>query len=336
MGVVRWGGNMSGAVLDFGVSSGGALIQPLDSSFPIDLRFLSVSPDGDAGVRGRDLFEVVYVSAGTGELLIQQRRLPARQGDLIVIGSSLGHSLHNRAGSPLTLASLLFHPDLIRGASGEEGAEYLTPFLEQDEGFPHVVRRQTGTPAEVFDLMGRIRGELPAAGLRARLAVRTYLKMALMLLVNHFASYSGTAERSQWRQKRVERLGPLYRYLEAHSGEAVKVKDAARICAMSESHFMAFFRAATGQSFVAYLNRSRIERAQSWLASSDRPVSEIGQALGFCDQSYFSAVFRKLTGLPPAAYRKRFQFGGAESVLEADTRRRGEFKRKGTDFRLGM
>jgi two-component system response regulator YesN len=111
--------------------------------------------------------------------------------------------------------------------------------------------------------------------------------------------------------------------------------DAARICAMSESHFMAFFRGATGQSFVAYLNRSRIERAQSWLASSDRRVSEIGQALGFCDQSYFSAVFRKLTGLPPAAYRKRFQFGGAESVLDAETRRRGEFKKEGLHSRLG-
>jgi AraC-like DNA-binding protein len=295
---------------------------------PIDVRFLSVSPGGETGVRGQDLFELAYISAGTGEVLIQERRLPARRGDLLVIGKSLDHRLHNRAVSPLALECLYFHPDLIRGDSGEEGAEYLTPFLWQDAGFPHVVRERTGIPAEVFDLIGRIRGELPAGGARARLAVKTYLKMALILLVNYFASYSGTAEKSQRSQRQAERLAPLHRYLEAHAGEAVHVKDAARICAMSESHFMAFFRAATGQPFGAYLNRRRVERAQAWLATTDKPVSEIGLALGFCDQSYFSAVFRKLTGLPPAAYRKRLQPEGSAGVLDAESRRRGEPGRK--------
>ena len=321
---------------DSGVSSEGAVIRPFDSSFPINVRFLSVNPGEHAGDHGRGLFEVAYISAGKGELRIQQRRLPARRGDLMVIGSALDHRLLNRADSPLALASLLFHPDLIRGDSGEEGAEYLTPFLGQDADFPHVVRGRTRIPAEVFDLMGRIRGELPADGPRARLAVKTYLKMALMLLVNHFASCPGTAGESQRRRRQVERLAPLYRYLEGRPGEAVQVKDAARICAMSESHFMAFFRAATGQSFAAYLNRSRIAHARSWLVSSDRPVSEIGQALGFCDQSYFSAVFRKLTGLPPAAYRKRFQFEGGEGIVDAETRRRGEFRRKDTGNHAGV
>jgi AraC-like DNA-binding protein len=279
---------------------------------PVDVRSLSVAPGGDAGVRGQDLFELAYISAGAGELLVQQRRLPARRGDLVVIGSLPGHRLHNRAVSPLSVVSLLFHPELIRGDLGEDEAEYLTPFLWQDEAFPHVVPARTGIPKEVFDLMGRIRGELPAKAPRARLAVKTYLKMALMHLVNHFGGYAGTAGKLQRRQQQVERLTPLYRHLEAHPGEAVQVKDAARICAMSESHFMAFFRAATGQSFIAYLNRRRVARAQTWLAATDRPMSEISQALGFCDQSYFSAVFRKLTGLPPAAYRKRLQAAGPE------------------------
>ncbi len=306
-----WGtGGGSAAALR--VSAESASIRPFDPTLPIDVQFLSVNPGADAGARRRDLFELAYISTGSGELRIQERRLPARRGDLVVVGSSLGHRLHNPAASPLAAVSLLFHPDLIRGDIGEEADEYLTPFLWQDAEFPHVVPARTGIPKEVFGLLGRIRGELPATGPRARLAVKTYLKMALVLLVNHFASYAGTAGRSQRRHRQVERLAPLYRHLEAHSGEATHVKDAARLCNMSESHFMAFFREATGQSFAAHLNRRRIERAQAWLAATDRSVLEIGQELGFCDQSYFSAVFRKLTGLPPAAYRKRFQTEGVE------------------------
>ena len=307
-----WGGGGSAPAAR--ISSEGGSIQPSDPTLPIEVRSLSVNAGGDAGIRRRDLFELAYISAGSGELLIQERHLPAERGDLVVVGSSLGHRIRNLAASPLALVSLLFHPDLIRGDIGEEADEYLTPFLWQDAEFPHVIPARTGIPKEVLGLLGRIAGELPAAGPRARLAVRTYLKMALMLLVNHFASYAGTVEKSRRRQRQVERLAPLYRYLGAHSGEALQVKDAARLCAMSESHFMAFFREATGQSFIAHLNRRRIEHAQAWLAATDRPVSEISQELGFCDQSYFSAVFRKLTGLPPAAYRKRIQVEGAEKL----------------------
>jgi AraC-like DNA-binding protein/mannose-6-phosphate isomerase-like protein (cupin superfamily) len=314
MGMAGEGWGSGGSASSSRVSSERASIRTSDPALPIEVRSLYVGPGGDAGIRERDLFELTYVSAGSGELLIQERHLPAKRGDLVVVGSSLGHRLRNSAPSPLALVSLLFHPDLIRGDIGEEAGEYLTPFLWQDAEFPHVIPARTGIPKEVFGLLGRIAGELPAAGPRARLAVKTYLRMALMLLVNHFAGYADTAEKSRRRQRQAERLAPLYRHLGAHTGEALQVKDAARLCAMSESHFMAFFREATGQSFVAHLNRRRIEHAQAWLAATDRPVLEISQELGFCDQSYFSAVFRKLTGLPPAAYRKRFQAEGARKI----------------------
>ena len=58
---------------------------------------------------------------------------------------------------------------------------------------------------------------------------------------------------------------------------------------------------------MAYLNHCRIERAQALLVTSDRPMSEISQETGFCDQSYFGTVFRRLAGMTPAAYRRKFR-----------------------------
>jgi len=297
------------------INAQGIHIWPFDPTFPIDVRFMTSGMGHNVRRNRHDYFELAYLCAGAASLEIQDRSLPLREGDLAVVGSTLYHRFECSSDPPLTLAVLFFEPDLVRADGGPDNAEYLTPFLLQDSRFPHVVPRETGIPSQVFGLMQRIRAELPAATSRARLAVKTYLKMSLILLVNQYASYAGTVETFQQQQRALERLRPLFDHLEKNFGETIQVQEAARICGMSESHFMSFFKRATGQSFMAYLNHCRIERAQALLVMTDKSVSDISQEMGFCDQSYFGTVFRKLVGVTPAAYRAR-------SRVEAAARRR--------------
>ncbi len=72
---------------------------------------------------------------------------------------------------------------------------------------------------------------------------------------------------------------------------------------------MYFFGQVIGPPFRSYLNHCRVERAQVLLASTNKPIADIAQEMGFCDQSYFSAVFHKLAGMTPAAYRRRHHSG---------------------------
>jgi AraC-like DNA-binding protein len=287
------------------INAEGVHVWPFDPSFPIDVRFLSIGHGHNVRRNRHGYFEVLYLCAGVASLEIQDRSLPLQEGDLAIVGSTLYHRFECRTAPPLTVAVLFFEPDLIRADGGPENAEYLTPFLLQDSQFPHVVPGKKGIPNQVFDLMQRIRSELPATTPRARLSVKTYLKMILILLVNQYSSYAGTVETFQRQQRALERLRPLFDHLEKHYGEPIQVQGAARICGMSESHFMNFFRRATGQSFMAYLNHCRIERAQALLVTTERSMSEISQETGFCDQSYFGTVFRRLVGMTPAAYRRK-------------------------------
>jgi AraC-like DNA-binding protein len=259
-----------------------------------------------------DYFELVYLCAGPAKLEVQDRTLPLEEGDLAIVGSTLYHRFECSSAHAMTVSVLFFHPDLIRADGGPESTEYLTPFLLQDSQFPHVVSSRGMVASQAFDLMQRIRSELPAASSRSRLCVKTYLKMILVLLVNEYASYAGTVETYQRQQRALERLRPLFSYLEEHYGDRIQVQKAARICGMSESHFMSFFKQTTGQSFMVYLNHCRIERALELLVSTDRSMSEISQDVGFCDQSYFGTVFRKTVSMTPAAYRARSRGGFTE------------------------
>jgi AraC-like DNA-binding protein len=130
--------------------------------------------------------------------------------------------------------------------------------------------------------MMRIHAERAAIP-RARLALKTYLKMILSSLVTYYASYSGKAEIFHRQEQALDKIRPLFRYLEENCGTSIQIKQAARVCGMSESHFMSIFKDVTGLSFL------------------------ICQDVGFCDQSYFGAVFRKIVGITPAEYRRRFR-----------------------------
>jgi two-component system response regulator YesN len=105
----------------------------------------------------------------------------------------------------------------------------------------------------------------------------------------------------------MQRLYPVFEFIGARYREPVRVLDAASLVHMSESRFMQFFKEATAQSFVSYLNGVRISKAQNLLASTNKSIVEVSHETGFCDQSYFGLVFRKRTRMSPLEYRRKIQ-----------------------------
>ncbi|MHB1936660.1 MAG: helix-turn-helix domain-containing protein [Acidobacteriaceae bacterium] len=293
------------------INAEGVHVWPFDASCPIDVLFLTETGRHNVRMNRHRYFEVLYMCSGAADCHIQDRLLPFNEGDLAIIGSTLYHRIECRSSSPVTIAALFFDPDLIRCDGSSDSVEYVTPFCLQDPEFPHIVPAKTGVPRQVLEMMMRIRSELPASSPMARLTVKTYLKMILVLLVNQYASYTGSVETFQRQQRALDRLLPLFRYLGENCGDAIQVREAARLCGMSESHFMSFFKRVTGLSFMKYLNQYRVERAQALLANTDEPMTSISHEIGFCDQSYFGMVFRRVVGMTPAAYRRRFRNANA-------------------------
>jgi AraC-like DNA-binding protein/mannose-6-phosphate isomerase-like protein (cupin superfamily) len=291
------------------INAEGIHIWPFDVSCPVDVIFMTTHDRQRVRMNRHGYFEVLYLCSGTGVCHIQDRLMPFNEGDVAVIGSTLYHRIECESAAPLTIAALFFAPEFVCCDGANDSAEYLTPFLLQDPAFPHIVPANTGVPRQILDTMIRIQTELPASTPRGRLAVKTYLKLLLMLLVNQYSAYAGTVETFRRQERALDRLRPLFRYLGENCGNTVQVRQAARICGMSESHFMSFFKQVTGLSFVAYLNHFRIERAQTLLAQTDESMVSISQQVGFCDQSYFGTVFRKIVGMTPAAYRRRVSTG---------------------------
>lgn len=98
----------------------------------------------------------------------------------------------------------------------------------------------------------------------------------------------------------IERV-KLYVRQNLASGHSVQA--AAKMVNMSESYFSHLFKSETGMSFINYVNKTRIEQAESLLRNTDERISEISLKVGIDNPNYFSILFKKITGKSPNAYR---------------------------------
>lgn len=94
-------------------------------------------------------------------------------------------------------------------------------------------------------------------------------------------------------------------YIHEHYAEAISRDDLARHLGMSGDYLTECFRTEVGMTPITYLNRYRINQAQTLLADREKSVTEIAMLVGFSDSGYFSRVFRRQVGVSPDAYRKK-------------------------------
>lgn len=78
---------------------------------------------------------------------------------------------------------------------------------------------------------------------------------------------------------------------------------------LAPGYLVRLFNAATGLPPMAYLGQLRAEHAAVLLLHSDEPVTSIGRAVGWPDQSSFARRFKAHYGLSATTYRRRFATG---------------------------
>ena len=88
-------------------------------------------------------------------------------------------------------------------------------------------------------------------------------------------------------------------WLEQALEAAVRVEDAAAAAGLSPSHFMHWFREASGMSFRAFVRWLRLQRAVRTLATG-ATLTEAAHLAGFADSAHLSRTFVATFGVPPA------------------------------------
>ena len=84
----------------------------------------------------------------------------------------------------------------------------------------------------------------------------------------------------------------------------LSVREVADVIGLSPNYFSNVFKQYMGTSFTRYLTAYRMEKAQEMLRTTNEPVVEIAQRVGYSNPNYFSSVFHREVGVTPLSYRK--------------------------------
>ena len=108
----------------------------------------------------------------------------------------------------------------------------------------------------------------------------------------------------QGLSKTVRQILPAVEHIEKHPELNTSVSELAAMCYLSESQLRRRFMASYGQPPIAYRNSLRCRIACELLTSTELPVAEIAERVGFGNVSDFYRMFRKLHGIAPYEYKK--------------------------------
>lgn len=94
-------------------------------------------------------------------------------------------------------------------------------------------------------------------------------------------------------------------FIERHMAHDLCIDALADHLGISGSYFSLLFKQHTGETFVEYLKRQRLDAAKSMLLMTDKSVTQIGKAVGYSERRYFTKVFAKAEGMTPSEYREK-------------------------------
>lgn len=96
-------------------------------------------------------------------------------------------------------------------------------------------------------------------------------------------------------------------FIRSHCAEPLTNRQLADLAGYHEYHLNRLYTACTGLSLHEDLVSVRLSQAAALMLSSDGPLQEIAEAVGFSSYPHFSAQFKHTYGVSPAQYRKRLK-----------------------------
>ncbi|WP_028558740.1 helix-turn-helix transcriptional regulator [Paenibacillus pinihumi] len=245
--------------------------------------------------------ELIVVHEGSMNVQTPSYTHKLAPGDVAIIGSSQLHLSHKPAGG--TLVYTVLHVDLQRYFDPammmyyRHFSELVRPLDELNYIFQEYVEARKETADMISsihdEIMGKRKGYEIAASMHIKHLLLTLLRYDRRELLQSYDFVDDSVMR------------PILDYVNNHLAERIDMDEVSKIARMNYSSFSKYFKKSIGVSFVDYVNRQRIRKAEYELITGSASVSEIAARVGIGNMAHFYELFRRYNDCTPKEYKHK-------------------------------
>lgn len=97
----------------------------------------------------------------------------------------------------------------------------------------------------------------------------------------------------------------VIKYIDEHFSEEITLKKLSEVVYMNPAYLSRLFKEKTGENFIDYLTKVRIERAKAYLQDLSLRIYDVTELVGYESRRHFRKIFKDTTGLTPKEYRNK-------------------------------
>ena len=243
-------------------------------------------------------YELVYIEGANGTRHVGKHTSRYQGSDLVFIGSNIPH-LNFDYGVQTDYEKVVLHirPDFETGVLANapelKAVKHLFHKSAYGIAFTGETKLQIGERLKQFHQLAPFEQFLEVLSIFQILAESKDQELLHNKPVEN-----------QYNQKEQERLQKIYTFVDENYQRKIGVDEVAQLSNLSKAAFCRYFKKATGNTFINFLNQYRISQAKRLLLM-DKNVSEACYECGFESLSYFNRAFKKITNENPISFKKR-------------------------------
>ena len=245
--------------------------------------------------------EIVEVTSGAVMVQIGTELVAAGQGDFLYIPPAMTFRV-DAATDYAAVRGMIFDMSIIEANLENFDSEIFYMFYVQSKNKITVFGADHPVNPTLKRFMQESYDEYSEKEICYKLPIRANIYHMMTALLRYYCGSKNELDRMIYHN--VLRLRPVINYIDEHYKEKIYIEELSAMINVSPDYFTKMFKESIGKTPIDYINAMKVNAAMDLLCTTELPMTEIADSIGFCNPNYFHKIFKQYMLTSPLAYRK--------------------------------
>jgi len=245
--------------------------------------------------------EMVEVTSGAVMVQIGTELVAAGEGDFLYIPPAMTFRV-DAATDYAAVRGMIFDMSIIEANLENFDSEIFYMFYVQSKNKITVFGQDHPVNPTLKRYMQESYDEYSEKDICYKLPIRANIYHMMTALLRYYCGSKNELDRMIYHN--VLRLRPVISYIDGHYKEKIYIEELSAMINVSPDYFTKMFKESIGKTPIDYINAMKVNAAMDLLCTTELPMTEIAESIGFCNPNYFHKIFKQYMMTSPLAYRK--------------------------------